>query len=247
MTDKFLIVILNTAAMIELTDRDTYITRLCAWAPGVVSSGEWDEWAHGKRNILYEQKAPELKFTDSTFRRRLSQISKMTIQVIRDLLPLGEETKILFFSFRGELSREYQLFKMYLEEGELSPAAFSLSGFNTPIALACIAFGLKNGYSALYPAKNSFLACIKAAQATLHSGKMNDIVLVYADENVPPECGYFFKECPEPAAFGFILSRNSYASSVSLSLIKTEEDSPLIFLKQLLLCGKIHVSAQEIK
>ncbi|MCL2243335.1 MAG: beta-ketoacyl synthase chain length factor [Treponema sp.] len=235
--------------MNEYADGDTYITRLSAWAPGITASGEWDEWAHGKRNILYEQKAPELSYTDSAFRRRLSQISRMTIQVIHDLLPVDENTKILFFSFRGELAREYQIFKMYTEEGELSPAAFSLSGFNTPAALACIAFSLKGGYSAMYPAKNSFLACIKAAQSALHSGKAKDIVLVYADENIPPDCEFFFTgkpaptaKFPVPAAFGILLSRNSQTQSVSLSSLNAEEDSPLSFLKRILLCGKIHVT-----
>ena len=128
---------------------------------------------------------------------------------------------------------------MYTEEWELSPAAFSLSGFNTPVALASIAFGLKGGYSALYPAKNSFSACIKATQAALVSGKSDDIVLVYADENIPSDCKYFFNNYPVPAAFCLLLSRNYQASSVSLSSLKTEEDNPLDFLKLLLMRGKI--------
>jgi 3-oxoacyl-(acyl-carrier-protein) synthase len=223
---------------------EIYITRFCAWAPGVESPREWDEWALGKRSISPEAKAPQITYTDSSFRRRLSQISKMTIQVIHDLLPLKENTKILFFSFRGELSREYQLFKMLREEGAVSPAAFSLSGFNTPAAQASIAFGLKGGYSALYPAKNSFVTCIKAAQAMLNSGTTEELVLVYADETIPPECCRFFTECPEPAAFGVLLSRSSCeGAGVPLSSIKTEDDNPLAFLKQLLLCGRIHVSA----
>jgi hypothetical protein len=145
---------------------------------------------------------------------------------------------MLFFSFRGELSREYKIFKMLREEGAISPAAFSLSGFNTPVALASIAFGLKGGYSALYPVNNSFSACIKAAQAMLSSGITEELVVVYADENIPPECERFFRERPEPAAFGFLLSRNSPPASVSLSSL-AGEDNPLAFLKQLLLCKKL--------
>ena len=224
---------------------ETYITRLSAWAPGMESSVEWDEWAQGRRCILSDVRAPKLSYTSSIFRRRLSQISKMSIQVVHDLLPLGEETKILFFSFRGELSREYQLFKMLMEDGFVSPASFSLSGFNTPAALASIALGLKGGYSALYPAKNSFNACLKAAQASLHSGKPQDLVLLYADENIPPECMCFFRDSPEPAAFALHLSRNPAPFSVKLSSLKTEEDTPLAFLKQLLLGTKLHVSPEH--
>jgi hypothetical protein len=236
LTEKLIITILETVIMIE--HGETYITRFSAWAPGIESSGEWDEWAMGKREISSEVKTPGITYTDSAFRRRLSQISKMSIQVIHDLLPLGENTKILFSSFRGELSREYQIFKMLREEGTVSPAAFSLSGFNTPVALASIAFGLKGGYSAIYPVNNSYTACVTAARAMLFSGATEEVVLVYADEHIPRECEFFFREYPAPVAFGLLLSRNSTQSSVPLSFFK-EEDNPLAFLKQVLLSGKI--------
>ena len=234
--------------MAEYTNGEAYITRLSAWAPGIESSGEWDEWALGRRSISSEEKTPEIAYTDSMFRRRLSQISKMSIQVIHDLLPFGENTKIFFSSFRGELKREYQMSGALMEEGELSPAAFSLSGFNTPVALACIAFGLKGGYSALYPANNSFTACVKSAEAALFSGIAEELALVYADENIPPGCTCFFRECPAPAAFGLLLSRNPQLSSVPLSQLNSspgEEDDPLAFLRRLLLCGKLHVSTGQ--
>jgi hypothetical protein len=167
----------------------------------------------------------------------------MTIQVIHDLLPLNDDIKILFSSFRGELAREYQIYKMLMEEGTLSPAAFSLSGFNTPVALATISFGLRGGYSALYPANNSFFACIKAAEAALLSGTEDELVLVYADENIPQECGSFFREYPVTVAFGLLLSRDPRLPSVSVSSLVGEEDYPLAFLKNLLLSGKLHVSS----
>jgi hypothetical protein len=245
LTDGLIIAIVEAVIMSEHEKNtgEIYITRLSAWAPGIETSGEWDEWALGKRSISSEVKAPEIAYTDSTFRRRLSRISKMTIEIVHGLLPLGEDVKILFSSFRGELAREYQIFKMLGEEGAISPAAFSLSGFNTPVALASIAFGLKGGYSALYPAKNSFITCVKTAQAMLLSGRTEELALVYADESIPPECGCFFRECPRPAAFGLLLSRNSPLPSVPLSALNGEEDNPLAFLKQLLLCGKLHVSS----
>jgi hypothetical protein len=195
----------------------------------------------GKRNISSGAKGPEIAFTDAMFRRRLSQISKMAIQIIHDLLPLGEDTKIFFLSFRGELSKQYQINRMLIEEGDLSPAAFSLSVFNAPVALASIAFGLKGGYSALYPGKNSFSAGIKAAQAALLSGAADEAALVYADEDVPPEYRCFFRECPSPVAFGLLLSRTLRPLSIPFPSY-SEADSPLDFLKQLLLRGEIHVT-----
>ena len=230
---------------------ETYIVRLSAWAPGIENPGEWDEWAQGKRDISHNAKGPEISFTDPLFRRRLSQISKMTIQVVHDLMPLGENTKILFLSFRGEQCRQFQINKTLIEEKSVSPAAFSLSVYNAPAALAAIAFGLKGGYSALYPAKDSFAAGLKAAEAMLFSGAgtadknspASELVFVYADETAPPEFECYSKECPPPAAFGLLLSGTPRPPAIPLSAIKTDEDNPLAFIRQLLLSGGIHVSS----
>ena len=220
----------------------TFITRLSAWAGGIANSAEWDEWALGKRDILSGAKGPDISFTDPMFRRRLSAISRMTVQVVHDLLPVGEDVKMIFLSFRGEFSRQFQVNKMLIEEGSVSPAAFSLSVFNAPAALATMALDLKGGYSALYPGKDSFAAGLVAAQAALYSGAASHIIFVYADEEAPPEYECYFRDFPRAIAFALLLSRSERPLSVPLLSITGDEDNPLAFLKQLLLCGKIHVS-----
>ena len=221
-----------------MTGEESNIVRFSAWAPGVGSADEWDEWARGKRSICPGARGPEISFTEPMFRRRLSRISKMTVQVVHDLLPLGENTKIIFLSFRGEHNRQFQVNKTLIEEKSVSPAAFSLSVYNTPVALATIAFGLKGGYTALYPGNDSFASGLKAAEAALFSGSAAELLFVYADEEEPAEFECFL-ECPPPAAFGLLLSRTPKPSSVPLSSVKADEDSPLAFLKSLLLCGKL--------
>ncbi|WP_461245915.1 beta-ketoacyl synthase chain length factor [Treponema sp. R6D11] len=224
-----------------------YISRLCAWAPGIENPSEWEQWAQGKRDISSDTQSPAIAFTDSLFRRRLSQISKMTVQVVHDLLPVGENTKMFFVSFRGELSRQYQINKMLIEEKSLMPAAFSLSVFNAPAALASIALGLKGGYSALYPGNNSFAAGLSAASASFVSEKQEELIFVYADEQAPPEYGRYVNECSPAIAFAFLLTREPQSFSIPLSSVKEGEDylsgRPLDFLRRLLLCGKIHVTS----
>jgi len=218
-----------------------YITRLCAWAPGVENSGEWDEWAQGGRDIASGAQGPAIAFTDSLFRRRLSQISKMTVHVVHNLLPVGENTKIFFVSFRGELSRQFQINKMLIEDSSLMPAAFSLSVFNAPAALASIAMGLKGGYSALYPGNNSFSAGLAAASASFVSDKQEELIFVYADEQAPPEYGRCFTESPPAAAFALLLTREPQPLSVPLSSLNEAEGRPLDFLR--LLLRKMHVTS----
>jgi hypothetical protein len=120
------------------------------------------------------------------------------------------------------------------------PAAFSLSVFNAPAALASIALGLKGGYSALYPGNNSFSAGLSAASASFVSGAQEELIFVYADEQVPPEYERCFKACPLPLAFAFLLTRERQPLSVPLSPLM-EADDPLDFLG--LLIRKLHVTS----
>jgi hypothetical protein len=227
-----------------------YILRIAAWAPGVETRDKWAEWALGKREIRASRESPDLEFTDPLFKRRLSQISKMTIQVIHDLLPLEEDTKIVFLSFRGELAQQYKINKMLIEEKSLMPAAFSLSVFNTPAALAAIALKLEAGYSAVYPGQNSFAAGLAVAAAPVLCGRAENSLVVYADEMPPPEysgvpaSSGLCPEACEPLAFGVLLSREPGQNSVrSLQWSSLMEaipmvNSPQAFLKKMLLTGQ---------
>ena len=211
-----------------------FINRLSAWAPGINGSADWAEWASGGKNILRSSKGPDLLFADTMFRRRLSQISKMTIQVLHDLLPFENETKVFFFSFRGELSRQYQINKMLIEEKSLSPAVFSLSVFNAPAALATMALGLKGGYSALYPADNCFNSGLLAVQAALLGSSEHEVAFIYADEEVLSEYGSFFNETPPPAfSFGLLLSKIEGENAIPLPP-SDEQETPFLFFKKIM-------------
>lgn len=188
----------------------------------------FSSWSPSAENIY---KSPDISFTDPMFRRRLSQISKMTIQVVHDILPIKHETKIIFCSFRGEVSRQYSINEMVIQDNDLMPAAFSLSVFNAPVALASMAFELKGGYSAIYPGNNSFFTGLAAAQAALLTGSNDELVFVYADEAVPQEYSGIVSENPAPLAFALLLKRENEPGSIQLSL---ENITPDEFLSRLI-------------
>ena len=216
---------------------ELYISRFSAWAPGIENAKEWEEWAQGSREMSCASEGPKIEFTDSMFRRRLSQISKMTIQVVHDLLPVKEETKMLFLSFRGELSRQFNINKMQIEDGSFSPAAFSFSVFNAPVALASMALGLKGGYTALYPINNSIKAGLIVAASMLNTSSCgsppDELVFVYADEEVPEEYSCLVPEPLPPFAFSLLLSRKPCSGSVYS--IDKKEICPKDFLRLLYL------------
>ena len=211
-----------------------YISRFASWAPGLCSAGDWREWAEGKREIAQSPDAPALEFTDPLFRRRLSQVSKMTIQALHGIMPIGEHTQTVFVSFRGEIGQQFKINRMVAENGDLSPAAFSHSVFNTPPALAAIALNLRAGYTAIYPGGNRFATGFLAAAAPLLAGRAGNIALVYADELCPPEYGGICREQYEPFAFAALLAREGPGVPVSPnSGAERFLDTPRDFLKHL--------------
>ena len=212
---------------------EIYISRFSAWAPGLETAEEWKEWAQGRREMVCASEGPKIEFTDAMFRRRLGQIAKMTIQVVHDLLPVKEETKMLFLSFRGELSKQFKKTKMQIEDRSLLPAIFSFSVFNAPVALASMALGLKGGYTAVYPANNSIKAGLITAAAMLDTGQADELVFIYADEDIPQEYSCLVWEPLPPFAFSLLLSRKP--NSGSIYSIDKNEICPKDFLKGLYL------------
>ena len=220
--------------MQSIKHNEIYISRFSAWAPGIENVKEWEEWALGKREISLGSKSPDISFTEPMFRRRLSQISKMTIQVVHDLLPVAEDTKMIFLSFRGELSRQYKINKSFIEDNDIMPAAFSLSVFNAPAALASIAFSLHGGYSAIYPGGDSFSAGLSLAESAFLCGKSEELIFVYADEEIPYEYKDIFPGIHLPLALGFVLARKPGTLPIHFSALKEKIDCPENFLKRLL-------------
>ena len=219
---------------------EVFISKPVMWAPGLEDDPEkWEKWLTGAAEIEKSKTAPKLEYTDPMFRRRLSQISKMTVQVIHDFSEkygLNKETKVIFVSHRGEIAREFSINQGIIEEKAILPAGFSLSVFNTPVALAAIAFGLTGGYSAIYPSKGDFSSAVKTALAAVKSGSEKEVLLVYADELVP-EC---YGVDSTPLSFAALLSCEKAENNVELADI-IEEKSPVDFLKALLKRWKSNV------
>ncbi len=177
--------------------------------------------------------SPKLEWTEAIFRRRLSQLTKMTVQVARDVFEKSgadKKTKIVFLSFRGELEREFKVNKTLIQEESILPAAFSLSVFNAAIAQATIALGLKGGYSCVFPSGADFASGFLAAAAPVLAGTEENIVFIYADENVPDYYKEFLKGPNEPLAFAALLSSQKGQNGIECDL-KNIPRSPQEFIQ----------------
>ncbi|MCM1321305.1 MAG: beta-ketoacyl synthase chain length factor [Bacteroides sp.] len=222
------------------------VTKFSAWAPGLGAFAQnpaaWHEWAENRRSIDMTAESPAIPFADPLLRRRLSQLTKMTVQIVHDVLPDAADAKMVFSSFRGEIARQFSINKMLIEEHSVMPASFSLSVFNAPPAMASIILGLQSGYSAVYPAEDSILSAIAAASAAIASGAEQRVVFVYADECIPELYGTLRPQ--EPAlAFAVVLSASDASGgeqgAVPLLSVLPEKHagsfSPADFLKRLIL------------
>ena len=218
--------------------KEIYISGISSWAPGLADdAAQWQAWLEGNAQIEQIKESPKLEYTDPLFRRRLSQITKMTIHVIHNLLEktnASKETKLVFVSLRGEIEREFTINKGIIEDQMILPAGFSLSVFNTPISSATLAFGLKGGYSVIYPSENDFSDAFKAAIAPVLAGTEKEIILVYADELVPD---YYGDKRPAeniPLAFACLVSSQKKDNCIAFDDFSNVGKSPVDFLRFLL-------------
>jgi hypothetical protein len=129
---------------------------------------------------------------------------------------------------------------MLVEDEALMPAAFSLSVFNTPPALASMALKCTAGYSAVYTSEGRWDGALLTAAAQTACGS-GETVLVYADEAVPPEYQALARAAPgaaAPRAFAFAALLSRREGGVPLAAVP--RDSPEAFLKYLYLERGFH-------
>lgn len=208
----------------ELNHRMLYVSNIHTW----------------KASPENPKEKPKLEFADPLFKRRLSQITRMTIQVVHDLLekvPEAKDYKQVFVSFRGEVEREFIINQGIIEESEILPAGFSLSVFNTPIAAASLSLGLKSGYSVIYPSRNNFFEGLAGAAAPVLAGSEEKVIFVYADEYVPDCYGEHQPENNEAFAFACVLSSQKKQDSVEIKDIANFALSPLEFIEKVAING----------
>ncbi len=172
---------------------------------------------------------PKLPYVDALFKRRLSQITRMTIEAVHGLVEDDEKNanlKLVFASFRGEIARQLKINRGLIEDAEIMPAQFSISVFNTPPAATTIALKMKAGYTAIYPSEDNFSSCILAAASGIlapvehrEGETSHKIIFAYADEKIPDEykdvAGYTDEL---PLAFACIFSTENSDGAIEVDL-----------------------------
>ena len=168
---------------------ELYINRRAYWAPPADNQAA----------------SPPLDFVSPLLKRRLSQLTRMTIEVVHQVLDAAPESGLVFVSSGGESARQLQVDRMLIEDGGILPAPFSLSVFNASPAM-------------LYPVKNIFKEGLAYGAAPIMAGETESVILVFADQQLPEE--YVPVAEPEDRI-------SPYAAAFVLSSVKEEGSIPI--------------------
>lgn len=155
-----------------------------AWAPGLESPADWEEWAAGRRAIERSEALPDLPFLPSLFKRRLGQLDRMTLLAGHEALAGSAPRRVVLATRRGEIGQQYRIGSALAESGEVSPSAFSLSVFNAPVSLLSIAERNAGAACAVHAGEASFAAGLCCCIGML-AADPEPVLLVAADEPIP--------------------------------------------------------------
>ena len=183
----------------------------------------WDAWSAGIRDEQsWEQNLRENSTTGHSVslnnanhlylkprqKRRLSAISKITLDVAFGALGNEAQLSSIFASRRGEVQRMAGLLQSICKGEELSPMAFSLSVHNTTSGLFSIQSGNQAPSTAIAAGYDTLSSALIEACSQLACGQ--DKLLLVVSEDIMPEVYATFADPNEqPVAAAFLLTNKS--------------------------------------
>ncbi|MGI6680329.1 MAG: beta-ketoacyl synthase chain length factor [Bdellovibrionota bacterium] len=153
--------------------------------------------------IFNSEEIPVLDFVSPLIRRRLTEIEKIGLFILNNLLPYDENLKLIFASEYGEWQETIKLIEQTFKEKEMSPAGFSHSVHNAILGMASIIYKNKCNYTTIAANKDTLDCAIIEAISS-----KEDTLLIYAEEATPRFYKPIFKNTFYGHGVGFILSRN---------------------------------------
>jgi Beta-ketoacyl synthase, N-terminal domain len=181
------------------------ISKWSAWAPGVHGLSQWQQWQQGQRGIASDDSVPALKQVPAMLRRRLSRLSRMSLQVVYDCAEDHHQVRTVFTSPHGEIHRTKKLLDDMVAGERMSPMGFSLSVHNTASGLYSIASGNKAPSTAMAAGTDCLESAVIEAVAQLNRDSASQVLVVLADEPLPEFYAPFEQDRAVPFALGLLL------------------------------------------
>ncbi|OZG43752.1 beta-ketoacyl synthase [Aeromonas sp. A35_P] len=174
-----------------------------ALSPGLADEAAWQVWAQ-QGLWPVDPPFPATPLLPMMMARRLSQGSRLAVQVGLSLLARHQVDSAIFVSRHGELARSMTLLQALADGQPLSPTDFSMSVHNTAAGLCSIQGKAAIPMSSLAAGENSLMAGLIEAVGALQAGARK--VLLVAFEGPVPEFHHpWLGEEAPPHALGLVL------------------------------------------
>lgn len=181
------------------------IARWRAWAPGLASADEWEQWSRTPRQLQDSNEAPDVSFLPAMQRRRLGRMARMAFAVGWPLSEGYERMPLVFVSRHGETPRTFDILRDLAADEPMSPTQFSLSVHNAVIGLWSILRGETSEMTALAAAGDGLEYGAFEAAALLAEGAPA-VLLVVTEEQPPQAYAQWIDDVPFPYAVGLLLT-----------------------------------------
>jgi hypothetical protein len=155
-----------------------------AWAPGLVSTDDWTDWARDLCELESGDAQPDVSFLPAMQRRRLSRLARMVFAVATPLAAGRPAMPLVYASRHGETTRTFAILNELAGEEPLSPTQFSLSVHNAIIGLWSIQQQDTSEMTSLAAEGDGLENAV--LEATLLLGEGTPEVLVVVAEDQPP-------------------------------------------------------------
>ncbi|HQQ62821.1 MAG TPA: beta-ketoacyl synthase chain length factor [Pseudomonadales bacterium] len=176
-----------------------------AWAPGVTTQDDWRAWARDEK-VIGPDGQPALDFVPALARRRMSRVTRMSIQAAENCRGDKRNITTVFASRHGEIQRSFGILESVAAAEPVSPADFSVSVHNTAAGLYSIQRHDRSPSTSISAGVDTLEAAFVETYAQLHGGN-DEVLLVMADEPVPSAYREFVDETEYPYALALHLAR----------------------------------------
>jgi hypothetical protein len=179
------------------------IASQAAWAPGVTTPEQWQQWARAPFPITGSEE-PGVKMMPAMLRRRAGSLGKMALEVAYQCLDGRSDVPSVFCSRHGETARAVELLTDLSRGEPLSPTVFGMAVHNATAGLLTIARADRANHIAVAAGEASVEHAVIEACGLLADGA--PMVLLVAYDYPLPAIFAGFDECHEqPHAWAWLM------------------------------------------
>ena len=158
----------------------------CASAPGMNTQREWLLWAGGECTATGLRDSVQPPALPMMLRRRATPLGQKILMAALALGETARTSRYILASRHGEFSRQVGILGALANAELPSPADFTMSVHHALAGLLSIHTGNTQGHTAIAAGADTFGMALLEAGACLQEASGAPVLLLYADERLPP-------------------------------------------------------------